>query len=315
MKILLILLTTFSFFFAQELKPTHIYKANGAVTDIIYTNGLLYASTDASSVDIFDTKTNKMTNSIKVPKIKDFMGDIINAKVYSIDVYKNNILITSQAEKGFREIYIFDGSKLNLIIGIDKGMFISKAKFVNENQILFSLLSNQMFLYDIKTKKNIWEIQVSQSKFSNFALNEDKSKVVVADESGDLKLLHTKNGKLIKVLAGQNLDNVFQVDFKSGLILTAGQDRRAVVYKENSGNAYYKQSGFLIYSVGLSPSGKLAAFASDENNNVTVFNTITKTNLYKLGHNAMNLTNILFINDNEVYVSSDDKNINYYKLK
>jgi hypothetical protein len=110
MKILLLLLTTFSLFFAQEIKPTYTYKANGAVTDIIYINGLLYASTDASSVDVFDTKTKKMINSIKVPQIKDFMGDIINAKVYSIDVYKNNTLITSQAEKGFREIYIFDGS-------------------------------------------------------------------------------------------------------------------------------------------------------------------------------------------------------------
>ena len=33
---------------------------------------------------------------------------------------------------------------------------------------------------------------------------------------------------------------------------------------------------FLIYSAGLSPSGTLAAVASDEENNVTVFNTKQK---------------------------------------
>ena len=82
----------------------------------------------------------------------------------------------------------------------------------------------------------------------------------------------------------------------------------------NEKNNYYKEFSFLIYSVGLSPSGNLAGVASDEENNVTIFNTNTKENLYKLTENKSTLSNILFINENEIFVSSDDKKINYYKI-
>jgi hypothetical protein len=34
-----------------------------------------------------------------------------------------------------------------------------------------------------------------------------------------------------------------------------------------------------------------------------------------LKKNKMTPTKILFINDNEILVASDDKNINYYKIK
>ena len=39
-----------------------------------------------------------------------------------------------------------------------------------------------------------------------------------------------KVGKVIKVLAGHNLDKVFKVDIKQNKLITAGQDRRCVVY-------------------------------------------------------------------------------------
>jgi len=172
-----------------------------------------------------------------------------------------------------------------------------------------------LILYDMKNDKNLYREQIGGSKFSNFALNEDKTKVIIADESGDMKLVNVKDGKIIKVLKGQNLDNVFQVDFKNKTIVTAGQDRRCAVYGTQDSRAYYKQASFLIYSVGLSPSAKLAGFASDEHNNVTIFNTGTKSDLYKLGNHKMTLTNILFINEEELFTASDSKEINYWKLK
>ena len=44
------------------------------------------------------------------------------------------------------------------------------------------------------------------------------------------------------------------------------------------------------------------------------FNTKTKENLHLLKENRATLTNILFINENEIFVTSDDKQINYYKI-
>lgn len=316
-KLIFIFLTTFFFIStinAKDLTPNYSLTASGGVTDLIIKNEKLYASTDASSVDIFDFKTQNKIESIKVPKIHDFTGDIIESRIYSVDVSNDDILIVSQGEKGGRAIDIYKNKKLEKIIDDKDGLFIAKAKYLDENHIIYALLSNQIYLYDIKNKKILNETQISQSKFSSFCLTQDKSKIIVADESGNITMIDTKTFNILKTFKNQNLDNVFQVDTKNDLIITAGQDRRVAIYSFDEKISYYKEASFLIYSAGLSPSSKLGAFSSDEENNVTIFNTNTKENLYKLTQNKATLTNILFINENEVFVTSDDKKINYYKL-
>lgn len=301
--------------YAKDLLPTKSLEANGAVTDLVINGNLLYAGTDASEVDIFDINKKELIKSIKISKIEDFMGDVIDAKIYSIDVLDDMVLILSQGQKGGRNIFIYKDEKLQTIISDKKRLFIAKAKFISKNKIIFSLLGNQLYLYDLTNNKKIYIKQISQSKFSDFSLNEKKNKVVIADESGNLHQYETLTGKFIKNFENQNLDNVFKVDWKKDKIITAGQDRRSVVYDDITNGAYYKQVHFLIYSCGLSPSSNLAGFASDEENNVTIFNTQSKVNLHKLRGNKMTLTNILFLNEHELFVSSDDKNINYYNLK
>jgi len=316
MKFLLLISFVTSLLFSTNIKkPDKKYVADGAVIEIVYQNGRLYCATTASSVDIIDTATQKIVQKITVPKIKDFMGDIIDAKIYSVDVLNNSILLLSQAEHGYRKVDIVKDNKTYEAIGVDKKLYIAKAKFLDKDTILIALLSNDIISYDIKKKKYNWSVQASQSKFSNFVLKEDKSEVVVADESGNLHILNTTNGELLKILSGQNLDNVFQVDYKNGVVASAGQDRRVVVYDLTFNSAYYKKAPFIVYSVGLSPSAKLAAYSSDENNNVTLFKRSTKSKLGVYGGNKMTLNKILFINEKEFFVSSDDKAINYYKIK
>lgn len=300
---------------AKTLEPTHVYTGSGAVTDLKYQDGLLYSATAEGAVDIFNTKEQKLVQTITVPKIKDFTGEEVNAKVYSVDIAEDKIMIVSQGKMGYRRIHIFADNSLTEVISTAKSFTISKAKFVDANSILIALLSNELILYDIKNDATLYREQIAGSKFSDFALNEDKTQVIIADESGDMKLVNVKDGKIIKEIKGQNLDNVFQVDFKNKTIVTAGQDRRCAVYGTENSRAYYKPASFLIYSVGLSPSARLAGFASDENNNVTIFNTGTKSDLYKLGNHKMTLTNILFINEEALFTASDSKEINYWKLK
>ena len=295
------------------LEPTKTYKASGAVVDMIQNSGKLYVSTDAGAVDIFDIKTTKKLKTLKVEKIKDFVGDLVDSKVYSVDVLGKSTLVLSQTSGGFRRVDIHVDGKRERVIDAKDYLAIAKAKFLNEETIIIADLSNEISSFNIKTKQKNWSFQASGAKFSNFVLDESRAKVVIADESGDLKIHATKDGKFIKKLSGQNLDNVFQVDFKEGVIATAGQDRRVVIYEPFS--AYYKTASFLIYSVGLSPSGNRVGYASDENNNVTVFNTKTKEDLATLSSNKMTLSNIVFLNENEVFVSSDDSTVNYYKIK
>ncbi len=314
-KILIMLLIASSLFSAKIKQPDAMYISSGAVVDLVFKNEKLYSATDASCVDIFDFKTKKIIQKIKVDQITDFMGDTIDSKVYSIDLIKDKMLILSQAQKGARRVHIYENGKLTLVLPYTKKLFIAKAKFLDENTILLGLLSNEIISYNIQKQSINYRVQISQSKFSNFVLTEDKTEIIIADESGDLKIHTTKDGSFKQDLSGQNLDNVFQVDTKNGIIATAGQDRRVVIFAPKFKSAYYKTAEFLIYSVGLSPSGKLVGFASDENNNVTVFNTITKSILGKFGGNKMTLSNILFINEKEFFSSSDDKTINYYKIK
>jgi len=308
---------------ATDLKPNYIYEASGGVTDIVSDDTKIFVATDASGVDIFDLKTKELIQKIKVPQIKDFMGDVIDSKIYNVDVYNGKVLLTAQAAKGFREVHIYQNGVLQTAIGIDKKMFISKAKFVDDNTIVFSLLSNEMYLYDLVKKKIIWRIDVRpddadfNSTFADFALNEDRTLVVVADESGDLKIVDIKKAKVIKVLANKNLDKVFKVDIKNNKIITAGQDGRCVVYNLKNSSDYFlrEKKWFLIYGAGLSPSGKYGAYSSDENNNVTVFNTNTKSKIFKLTTNLMTLSSILFINEDEIIITTDSNKFNYYNLK
>ena len=314
-KIIAIFLLSVSLFGANIQKPIAQYMSSGAVIDLLYNKGKLYSATNASSVDIFDITTKKIIKKIEVDKIKDFTGEVIDSKIYSVDLLKDKILILSQAKKGYRRLHIHENNETKLIIPYTDKLYIAKAKFLDENTLLLALLSNEIISYDIKNKKFNWKIQVSMSKFSNFALNEKKDEVVIADESGDLHVIKTKDGSNIKTYAGQNLDNIFQVDYKNGIIATAGQDRRLVIYNTKLKSSYYKLASFLIYSVGLSPSGKIVAYASDEQNNVTVFKTGTKTVLGKFTGNKMTLSNIVFINEKEFFVACDDKTINLYKIK
>lgn len=299
---------------AKDLNPSKSLIASGGVSDLVLVENKLFVATTASAIDIFDISTDEKIDSIKLPKIKDFIGDSIDSKIYSVDVLNDSVLILSQGEQGGRNLGIYKNGQMQNIIDDSQRMFIGRAKFLDENHIIYALLSNQIYLYDIQNKKILKEIQISQSKFSNFKLTKDKSKFIVSDESGVITMLDSKSFEVLKTFKNQNLDNVFQADIKGNLILTAGQDRRAAVYNIDTNSAYYKEFSFLIYSVALSPNTNLAAVASDEENNVTIFNTKTKENLYKLFLNKATLSNILFLNENELFVASDDKEINYYKI-
>ena len=314
MRYILIFLLFFINLNAKDLKPTFVYEGSGGVTDLVYSDGKLYSATAEGAVDIYDTKEQKLIKTIRVPKIKDFIGDNVESKVYSVDIIDGKIMIASQGKKGYRRVHIYKDDNLSEIITTDKSFTIVKAKFIDKDTLLIALLSNELILYDIKNDKALYREQISASKFSSFALNEKKDEVLMVDESGDLKILRVKDGKVIKELKGQNVDNVFQVDYKSELIITAGQDRRCAIYSKDGRVAYYVNGSFLIYSVGLSPSGKIGGFAGDEHNNVTLFNTSTKSNLYKLGEHKATISNILFISEDELFTASDDNHINYWKL-
>lgn len=311
-KIFGVLLFAIALFGIETLQPSKSFKASGDVQSMVMHGKLLYAGTSEGTVDVFHLDSKKKLQTIQLPKIKDFTGEHINPKIYSVDFLDDALLIVSQGLNGFRDLYIFKNKKLEKIFSQNNKLLIQKASFVSKDHLLVGLLSNQIGLFDMKNRKQIYLVQLSQSSFSHFMLSGDKKTFASTDESGVVRIVDTLTGKVVKQLPPKNLDKIYQLDYKNGVILTAGQDRKSVVYKNNS--AYSLDFDFLLYSCALNSKGDLGAVAYNEQNEVLVFDLATKTYLYNLVGQEATMTQILFVSENELLVSSDSQKVNYFKL-
>ncbi len=300
--------------FAKEISPTYTLKADGEILSALIDSGKIYVSTDSSTVDIFDIKSRTVEKVIKFDKIKDFLGDISDTRVFSIDKFADRLLFVSQGEEGFSRVYIYDGGKKRLLFDKKDKLPVVKAKFVSKDKIILALLSSQILLYDIKKAKFIYNKQISESKFSDFALNKQKTKIVLVDESGSATLIDVFSGKIIKVFQGQNLDNVYQVDYKNHIIAIASKDRRCGIYKDDGSMAYYKKARFMVYSTGLSPDGSICAYPSDFANNITIFDVNSRENLHELIGDKSTISNIIFTSDTTLFTTSKNR-IKFWRLK
>jgi len=301
---------------AYAFQPLYSLKASGAVTSFIVKGDVLYAATDAGCIDVFNWKTKKKTKTINFPSIKDFMGDDIPPKIYSIDKWVDKIVCVSQGRHGFRNVYLIEnGDKHLLIKDVTDKMMVKKAVFVNEDHILLATLGNELILYDITNKTFVYNQQLGTSVFSDIDLNNDKTQVAAADESGIIHIIDVENGKTIMEFSGQNLDNIYQTNYNNNSVIGAGQDRRISVYFTNNQQSYYLESSFIIYCVGLDRKGEFAAFSYSEENYIKIFNTRTKAEVALLKGQKSTLTQIEFVGENTMISSSEDTEIMVWKWK
>jgi len=316
MKYIIIVVLFLTSLYGQKLiEPRYVYNISGMVTDLFYNTNFLYVATDDGQVECFNVKTKKLEHNIQLKKIKDFMGDAVGSKIFSLDMIEDKLMILSQDSGGYSRVHIYQDKQLEQVISKDDMLNIIKAKFIDKDTLILALISNDIISYNIKTKKKNWVTQASMSKFSSFALNNDRTLVAIADESGDVHLLSIKDGHIVKKLSGQNVDNIFSIAFCGHIVLTGGQDRRAGVYDITRGSAYHKASSFFVYGVGLSPSGKIGAYSSDLKNNITLFSTQTREKLGVYKSNKAIVNGIYFISENEFFVNSNAKTVSYYKVK
>ena len=309
MKLLFIIL--FNAFLLASTPPAKSITASGLVTDLRIDETKIYAGTTVGIVDIFDRKTYKKLKSIKFPKIKNFMGDSLSPKIFSIDSLNGEVLSVCEDKDGYRSLFKNDQK----ILGSEAHLLIKKASYITKDKILLGLLSNEIILLDLNTNKILYTNQINSSTFSDFALSEDKRFAFIGDESGKITALNTLSGKIIANFSGLNVDNIYQVDYKNYIILGCGQDRRLSIYGIKNKTKYYLEGSFLIYSGALSPSGKTAAFAFDKNNNLKVFDVASKQEITILIGSKANITKTIFLNENEIIASSEDKKINIWRLK
>ena len=289
--------------------------ANGTVKDMVLRDKALIIGTDSGSLQIYDYEAKVFTSTISLPPVKDFVGDMIPPRVFSVDEMKGRYLLLSDSGKGgYSNLWMHENNVTTQLVSADDKMAVIKVRFINKDQVLLGYLSNEAGLFDIKSKKEIYRVQLSESKFSDFTLNEEKTLAVFACESGVLNVIDTKTGEILKVLKSVNVDNVYKVDFKQGIVSGAGQDRRGALYDVMMGMGEYIEGSFLIYATGLSPSAKKVAFAMDEQNNISIYNRGTKTKIAELKGQKSTLNTIIFKDENVLFSSSDDNTVMMWQL-
>jgi len=309
------LLFTIVVWAVPTITPTSTIEVNGTVKDMVLDGDNIVVATDNGHIEVYDTIKKEKIKQINIPNVKDFMGDEIPARVMSTDTIDGKYLLLSDSGKGgYSNLFIYDNNLTQILSPSDKKAII-KARFIDKEHILLGYLSNEVALLDLTTKKEKYKVQLSESKFSDFALNEDKTQVVFSCESGVLNVVDVKSGKIIKELKGQNVDNVYRVDFKKDTVSGAGQDRRGSIYDVSTGKGTYIAGDFLIYSTALSPSAKKVAFSMDEKNNITIYNTSSKSKIALLKGQKSTLSVIIFKDENRLFSASDDSTIMIWNLK
>ena len=301
---------------APVLTPTWKLDVNASVKDMVLHHHTLVIGTDNGTLKVYDLKEKKFSKTITLTKVKDFMGDLMPPKVFSVDAIDNKyVLLSDSGEGGYVNVWIDEDNKTTQVISAKDKKVIVKVRFVDASHVLFGYLSNEVALYDLVGKKELYRVQLNESKFSDFALNENNKQVVFACESGVLNVVEVSTGKIIQVLQGQNLDNVHMVDFKKDTVSAAGQDRRGALYDVGTGKGSYISSHFFIYATGLSPSSKKVAFTMNENNTISIFNRNDKSKIAELKGQHSTLNSIIFEDEDTVFASANNSVVMMWKLK
>jgi len=317
MKSLFITILTSALLLATEVTPFLKIDIQEIAKDLaLGEDGEIVIGTDGGKLKVYNYIKKEFVKVIQVPKIKDFTGEITDTRISSVDYYKGKYLLLSDSGiGGYADLREHENNKTVDIFTENDKLAIIKAKFIDNSHILLGFLSNEVALYNIKDKKFIYKKQLNESKFSDFALNEDRSLAAFSCESGEINIVETKTGKIIKKLSGANLDNVYKVDFKKDIVSCAGQDRRASWYNIQSGKSDYIQGSFLIYATALNPSATMAAYAMDEKNNISIFKLSTKEKKYLLKGQKSTLNTIVYKDEETLFSASDDNIVIMWKLK
>ncbi|MEA3371745.1 MAG: WD40 repeat domain-containing protein [Campylobacterota bacterium] len=311
------LLISFAFLFtlvsAKEIHPTFKLKSMGLVNDFVVVQEKIYIANDEGTVDIFDLTTQKLVEQIVLEPITSSRRQLLPPNILSVDYLNGKVLMVTTGVEAYKNVWIYENHQLTKVISEEKKLTLKEARFADDEKIILGTFGSEIMLHDSRENYNLYKEHVSQSTLGDIELSEDKSKIIISDESGEIKLMDAKTSQILKIFSSQNVDNVYKVAYANGVIITAGQDRRVAVYQDGEKD-YHIKSDFLVYSVGITPSGKIGVYSSGEESDLQLFNTKTKEKLDRLvGHEGI-INNIKFINEKELFSSERSRYVYYWRL-
>lgn len=308
----LIFLLLLSSLHAKDIKPIATLETSGLVSDFVKDGNFLYVATDAGVVDIIDLYEQKIVKQIYLKPLKTARGEQIPVRIHSIDRAKGKTLMVTSGISAWRNVWIDDGKTLKKIIDESKHLMPKRAFFTNEGKIVLGTFGSDITLYDTKENYQLYNTHISESTMGGMVLNSDKTKMLISDESGTVRLIDINSSKVEKTFSSQHVDNIYSVAYAQNILLTAGQDRRVGIYHKD--HAFHIKSDFLVYAVGISPDGKTGIYSSDEAHNLQLFNTKDgkKTNRL-IGHHATP-SKIQFISPKTLISTGDEYKIYFWVI-
>ncbi|WP_373034534.1 hypothetical protein [Sulfurimonas sp.] len=299
---------------AKDIEPYKFIQASEAVSDFVKVGGKLIIGTEEGIIDIYDLKKDKLTDQVILKKQKSIMGDNIRSLILSVDYLDGKLIFIKRLLSTVRELYIYENKKLTKLLDESKGMELQKIKFVDADTIMMATMDNALILFDLKNKKIKYKKQLNLASFSDFAISEDKKYIFTADETPQITKIEIKSGKIIDVFNKANKRDVFSIDYKHGLLLSGGKDKRVILYKTPTSYKMTKGS-FFIYAVALSPDGSKAAFVKNENSEISIIDTQTLEEKHLLKGHKQTVFKIDFHTSNELITADEADKLMLWKLK
>lgn len=197
----------------------------------------------------------------------------ISDNITFIDDYLDNILIISSKD-GEKTLSLYKNNKLK---SKEIASDINKA-FLYEKGIILVSLASEIKILDFDFK-NIYYKQLSNASISSASLNNDRHKLAIGFESGKIAIFDLANNDfLIKEI---HKDNIYNVDYKNGLIISCSTDRNVIISDENLNEIKRINNDNLVYNCALSDDGSIYAYSCDVDNNICINDDLVKIdNLY-----------------------------------
>jgi WD40 repeat protein len=286
---------------SAELKPTVSVKLSSPAIDMVCRGGKLYASCANGEVLVIE-RTGKISEKYRLPTQA--------GKAMSVD--SDSGLIAIGAEDGY--IYTIQNTKIQKST-IKSNSVIKKILFAGGGRLLVGTIGAEVSSYEFPSQKKIYSIQVDTSTFSDMALSPDRKNVCTVGEAGVVHVLDASTGKKKALLKGGNVDNIYKVEWQGDRIVTAGQDRRVMVYGTNGAILARFDASFLVYSAALSPSAKICAAAVDEQNGITLYDVASQSKIHSAKGHTATLSRIVFMDENSFASAADENKILIWRIK
>ncbi len=300
-------------FSGEILTPYKVIEAHANVISSALINNRLYLGTDSGRVDIYDLQKERFLEPIVLPRVKTHFTDNEFAKVFSIDELAGKLMVLSETSYGKRILHIFEdvkGKRTETLSIHLENESIKKALFLDENTVLIGSLSNDIYFMDLRTQKITFSHKFSIAALSDFELSEDRSTIALGCESGIVYLFDHKNRKVLQEIQ-LHKDNMYDIDYKQGAIISGGVDRHAGVF---TGSTYMMKSDFLVYAVALNKNASIGAFMSDEQSDIDLFDTQTRAIIARIKTEQSTLNGLHFLSDSELISVAYEKKVKFWRF-